>query len=140
MPTATCVIADLRTALTKKKEPKEPKPVKEKKAAPVKIHDFCDPSLTLKRGMPIEVRQRDGTGFDGAWFNATILAINPNGSLHVLYDRNADEMEMPPPPPPPFPPPPPPPAEGEAEPKEPPKKKSKSKKPAAKKPSARKKR
>ena len=74
---------------------KEPPPPKEKKEKKVKfnVHDHCDPMLRLDVGTVVEVRQRDGSGFDGAWYTAAIQAVLPGGKVRVQYEVGTEYVD-----------------------------------------------
>ena len=85
MPTATNVEL---MAFGKKpaKEPKEKKEPREKKAPKINLNDHCDPHLHIKVGGLIEVKQKEGTGYDGAWYAAQILELLPKAHFRVQYE------------------------------------------------------
>jgi hypothetical protein len=81
-------VAELRTGyeeVKKKGKLKDDKEKKEKKMKPVVLNDYCDPILKLVPGELVEVRQKDNTGFDGAWYMATIKEVLPKGTVRVQY-------------------------------------------------------
>ena len=81
-------VAELRTGseeVKKKGKLKDDKEKKEKKLKPVVLNDFCDPTLKLVVGELVEVRQKDNTGFDGAWYMAMIKDVLPKCTVRVQY-------------------------------------------------------
>ena len=88
-------IGGMKALLKEKKEKKEPPPPKEKKEKKVKIniHDYCDPKLRLTIGAIVEVRQRDGTGFDGAWYTAAVMEVLPGGRVRVQYEVGTEYVD-----------------------------------------------
>ena len=89
VPTAT---SEIKLALDAKGG-KDVKPIKEKKAPKIVIAEYCDPNLALKVGSVVEVRQKDGTGYDGAWYTATIMAVLQKGAVRVQYEDSSHAAE-----------------------------------------------
>ena len=73
----------------KHKEPAVPKEKREKKVK-FNLNEHCDPHLHMTIGALVEVKQREGSGFDGAWYAATLTEVLPKGHMRVQYDVPAE--------------------------------------------------